>query len=551
MRLLPLLAAATLAAAALPATASAEGWFGPQPVAPSDAHTADLAVDHQGGAVLVYARSGANVEASFRPPGGTFGPAQVLTTSGINPDVAMAADGTAVVTWASSAPTIDATVQAAVRAPGQGFGPAQTVATAATAEPQVVMNRRGDAAVLFSSSTGIAAVRRAPGGSFEAPVALGAGSFVHSASGLDGDGDLTTVWERFAVVGGGSSGAGDFRIEAADLPRAASAWSAVDTLATGDAQLPRLSVGEDGTAVATVLGATPLRTITRPAGGAWGSMVPAIDGFGTLDVDDAGVAHLVWHDDAAGTVLRRTRLANGTAGPAQQLGTEMTGTFDGRAIGLPDGRELSVWQFTTNAFLGQPINAPRATMRAADGTLETTVLGMPGTNVSLHPEVARNGKAVVLGESVSGGSPVAWVRDDAWPAEPDRVVQPQTPQSKGGSPVQQRPVDRTPPALEPTAAKRLKLGATSVKLRLTCSEACLVQVTGDVDPKGKARKVKLKGRSVGVAAGTATTVKVALPKKVRSALRRAGGGVVRLRTVAVDAAGNRTSPTTVKVTVAR
>lgn len=109
--------------------------------------------------------------------------------------------------------------------------------------------------------------------------------------------------------------------------------------------------------------------------------------------------------------------------------------------------------------------------------------------------------------------------------------------------------DRTPPALSVRAGARLRVTARVRFLALTarCSEACTLRATGSARI-GTAR-VSLAAAPVRLTTST-RTVKLVIPARLRTALRRTGRGTAVVTLVATDAAGNRTSRT-VRVQLSR
>lgn len=108
--------------------------------------------------------------------------------------------------------------------------------------------------------------------------------------------------------------------------------------------------------------------------------------------------------------------------------------------------------------------------------------------------------------------------------------------------------DRTPPRVTVDAPSSVRV-ASRVTVRLRCpAERCKATVSSKVRlPKvgrGKARTLRLPTSSRTIAEGRTTDVRIALPAKVRGAVRKAldAGKPVRLvvRVVVRDAAGNRT-----------
>lgn len=512
-----------------------------------------MAIDRAGDAVVVYL-DGTTVEAAFRPAGGIFGPAQALAPDGDMPRVAMAGDGTAFATW-----TTQGTVSVAVAAPGGAFGPAQTLGSAFGASvsslpaASVVANAQGDAAVVWIDGAGsIVAARRRPAAAFEAPVALAADTFRWSSPGMDAAGNLTVAWLSGQAVGGKEP------IESADLRRTSDAWSSPETLlADGGFAFPRLEVGPDGTAIASIHdGPSIERSFVRRPGDAWaGPSTPITSSFGSYAVAADGRVHMFWQDPQSGRAQRRVRETDGVLGAPQAVGPIVSnnGLTASLAV-LGDGTESAVWRFWNGFDTAGPLHA--TTVRS-DGSEVTTDLADPadGTAVSFDAAIAPDGHVVVVGRSGGNRAPlVAWVNDTAWPQEPSRVPSPPA----AGAPAQ--PVsgaatapppqpDRTPPVLTPSVRHRIGLSATAIRLKLATSEAAVVRVTGVVDPRGAAPRRMLRAITVTTKPGAPAVVVVPLRRELRRALQAAHGGVARLHVVAVDAARNQSPVTTVKITI--
>jgi len=117
------------------------------------------------------------------------------------------------------------------------------------------------------------------------------------------------------------------------------------------------------------------------------------------------------------------------------------------------------------------------------------------------------------------------------------------------------PPDTRKPKLTFSLAKRQKLSSKGTfTAKLTCDEACTVTLSTAVKPPGRKAKTAKATTKVSLKAGKATTVKIAVPKAARTAVRKA---LKARRTVtasvaatARDAAGN-TSASVARKTVLR
>jgi hypothetical protein len=186
----------------------------------TDDLTADpsVAVDGKGGAVAAWTQAydghRYTILASQRAPAGRFGARQALGRTdrflGGAPEVGMNARGDAVVLWARS----DG-VDLAARRPGARFGSPQSFAARRPLPGAVVVGADGAALATWTARGGVYASRRAPGHRFGKPRLLnpsGPGGGPATAS-IGADGTVVVAWlaadAAFAAVGepGGTIGA--------------------------------------------------------------------------------------------------------------------------------------------------------------------------------------------------------------------------------------------------------------------------------------------------------------------------------------------------------
>jgi len=189
----------------------------------STIHGLALALDAAGTATLAWSQfddRAFHVQVATAPPGGTFGAARPISDPlpvlGTEPlTLAVARTGAAIVAWLEPG---SATTQIAVatRPAGGAFGPPQAVAAvqgtaAASHAPFAVINRRGDAAVIWSPGCGAAprrilAVTRRAHRAFGPPELVSgrdAGAQVDAPSNvaIDPTGAVTVAWQGPSVSG--------------------------------------------------------------------------------------------------------------------------------------------------------------------------------------------------------------------------------------------------------------------------------------------------------------------------------------------------------------
>jgi PKD domain-containing protein len=259
--------------AMLATTRAPGGAFTPRAVL-ADNHPAALdrpalAVAPDGLAVAAWGeKDGAGVWSllvAVRSPAGTWSAAETLMSGGSeppDPDVAIGDDGTAMVIWAMLEPVFHGHVHVSRRARGGAWSAPEPVSFSESTDPQVVIDRHGDATVLWiwEFSDLIASKRRSAAGTWSSFDDLGeaGASSPHLAVGADGT--VGAIWERSSDV------------EAAIRPPGGP-WGEPE-LAGGPAgsypyERPQIALDGAGTATAVLPGFLGLRTNRRPAGGAW------------------------------------------------------------------------------------------------------------------------------------------------------------------------------------------------------------------------------------------------------------------------------------------
>jgi hypothetical protein len=351
-------AAVLLAGLATPVAASAA--LRPLPV--TDLFTSDrvedvtVAVSPAGDAVVGWTgqNNSPTVLAAYRAGGDAFGPAQTLTTqaNGEDPHFVFQPDGTVLAVWSHATTSVPGGW--ATRPPGNVFGPAQALPSGERFA-DVGIDSGGVALAVWKSSVAngddlVVASRRAPGGSFEAPVPLSTpvdDNFIQPQVAVDGAGEAVVGWERST---GGTASVVEARVGSVTGP----AFGAVVPLAAesaGDTFLsdPAVAIAPDGEALAVWSRSTATSSVLEyavraPGAVAFGAAQPLVS-----DADDAHVAF-----DALGTAViafRRieggamvpsaiVRPPGGTPGAPTPLGLPTQGghiasvTFDGSGAAL-------------------------------------------------------------------------------------------------------------------------------------------------------------------------------------------------------------------------
>jgi PKD domain len=222
------------------------------------ARAPQVTFDAEGNAVAVWERfDGMRLvvqTASFSASTERWSIPQTLSGPGgdsLSPEVAVDGDGNALAVWARSGAGRWA-VQSAYR-PRRGlWGQAQTIVSAVeVVSPQVIFDVRGGAvaawAALIGTSWSIETADRPPGGPWSAPEVLAAsGEYprVRLLLGVDGRGNVFALWEGLNGVRPA--------VEAAVRPASQGRWSPARQLSddTGDAVSPQLAVDSRGDAVA-------------------------------------------------------------------------------------------------------------------------------------------------------------------------------------------------------------------------------------------------------------------------------------------------------------
>jgi hypothetical protein len=336
-----------------PASAGAAGWTRAATLSPVN-RSFDLgrpAVAVSGDGEAVVASAGNGIEAGRRVRvalgrGGRFGRSR---TVGRGRDVvaAMGPNGTAAVAWTSARDALNVVV----RPPRGRFGAAQRLAGYG-AEPRVAVGPDGAVAVTWLDRrrdfTQAKAAFAAPGGSFGAPVALDASSYVYPVeAAYDAGGDLALAWSAQSQPGAGPSWA----VKVIHRSREG-ALGAVEEPGSGYAYDVRLARSGGGATAVSWIGNSgpesgtlgPTQTALAPAGGAFdGPVSPAPGDSRTLQ---ARVTFLVGDRLLTSWQGRRGPLkaavrSGGAFAPATVLTKRLADFPELLAVG--DGGALVVW----------------------------------------------------------------------------------------------------------------------------------------------------------------------------------------------------------------
>ncbi len=391
-----------------------------------------VAVDPQGNAVAVWARQSGSqyfIQASSRPAGGTWSTPQDISpivTGASRPKVAVDARGNATAIWFISPPPGPPAqpkspyVQAATRPAGGNWSAPQTLGDMRPGDgPELAVNARGDAAVIWQDSRATTAVIRAttrPAGGDWAPTPQDltpADKWAEDPTvALDAKGNALAAWRQ----SGGAKSDLPYRIDTARLP-AGGAWGPPQTISASgrDAsevnEAPRIAVDLQGNAVALWSDRSPSgdagqradseRVFAASAAkdGKWGpaqQLTEALSRRPQVAFDGQGNAVAVW----AGTEASRAQFAadRSTAGvwsPPQNIGV-----VDVKSSAIGDGPQLAVNAQGDAVVLsgsGRDQDADprvvRATRRPAGGAWSPQVeLGLltpfNATGLSVTPSVA-------------------------------------------------------------------------------------------------------------------------------------------------------------------
>ena len=393
-----------------------------------DGATPDVALDAQGGAVIVFRSDTDAARAAIMPPGGTFGAPVDLATNVQTlekvPRVAMNASGTAVAVWSKRVGT-NAVIQSSTRQPGGPFGAASTLSAAGqnAKDPRVAVNDAGAAAVAWARSDGTvdrtqARVRPAGQSAF-APVrdlSTGGSAGQHADDpdvALDPAGVATVAWSR--VLNG-------TRIQSRFLTAAGGLSGLVDEVSenTDRSTAPSLAVDASGTAVvvfracpATGGGACGVKAAARPSGGSFGAVEPISapsDEFvlPQVVIDPAGTATAAFVPLTEETQTLITRRPPGGSFGAVRPVSPPGGTSRFAALaGDDEGNVVIGWAFAPAPSGDNPWTAQVSAFDAAAPTLRDVTApssATPGQPIGFSAAATDRWSPATLGWSFGDGT---------------------------------------------------------------------------------------------------------------------------------------------------
>jgi uncharacterized repeat protein (TIGR01451 family) len=371
-----------------PAPALAE--FGSPQTVSSDEDSSgspQVAVDPQGNAVAVWVSFGTQVQAAFRPAGGSFGPPQTISAGSSFPlsllqalQVAVDSEGNAVAVWTRSSTVslcreiclgtrTETTVEAAFRPRDGSFGPVQPIATGAYFDDsggqnddgrrlfsaRVALGPEGDAIAVWerldvvSDPSGVRHVEQHVDAAFRPAGALfGPGQAISTSAASQPD--IAVGSQGTAVAVWRSDGANN-RIEAA-FSSGAGVFGTPQTISDAGSHDPQVAVNPDGDAVALwVREVGDDRSIEagfRPQDGSFGTPQTISDPGQSFDprvaMDAQGGAAAVWQRSGDG-IQAAFRPAGGGFGDVQTVSDP--GGNSARVAVDPGGGAVAVWQRST------------------------------------------------------------------------------------------------------------------------------------------------------------------------------------------------------------
>jgi hypothetical protein len=331
-------------------------------VAGQNTWSPQIAIGPNGATTVVWYRSNGYVgiiQAATRPPGGSFGAPVNLSAAGqfaSDPQIAFAPDGAATVVWSTYVNGFTDAVQAATRPPGGSFGaPVNLSAVGESASsPQIAIAPDGAATAVWfffkGTASRIQVATRQPGGSFSAPVNLGATgeSEPYPQIAVGPNGAATVVWS--AYLGGSST-----LIRSATRPPGGSFTPPVSLSAPGrNAFSPQVAIAADGTATAVWQGFNGtnrlVRAATRPPGGNFGAAVD-LSAFGQnatspqIEFARDGTSTVVWQrtDGRNWRVQAATRPPGGLFGAAVDLSAPGRNAYGPQVSVAPNGTATAIW----------------------------------------------------------------------------------------------------------------------------------------------------------------------------------------------------------------
>jgi hypothetical protein len=375
------------------------------------AETPQVAVDPQGDAIVVWRLfDGTNwrIQARRRASSGTLGPVQTLSKVGEDaerPQVAVDPNGNAVVVWERSDGTNER-IQARRRSTSGTLGPVQTLSGSGESafSPDVAMDMKGNALVGWQRSDGTdyrVQIRRRSAAGTLGPVQ----TLSDAGEGAEPP-QLAVVAGGNAVVVWGRSDGLSNRIQVRGRS-ASGTLSAVRTLSDAGqtAEAPQVAVDIGGNAVAVWARSDGVNSRIQSAFllGVQTLSVAGQNGAPDLAVDGMGNAIVVWIRFQLGgshpVIQARRRSASGTLSSVQTL--SKADAYDPRVALDPDGNAIVVWQRSDGTN-----NRVQSRRRSASGTLSAVQTLSKAGQDALDPEIVldHHGNAIVVWRRFDGAN---------------------------------------------------------------------------------------------------------------------------------------------------
>lgn len=339
------------------------------------------------------------------------------TTSGYAPQLAVAADGTTTAVWESFSGS-STLVEAATRPPGGSWQAPAAIGTTLdeSGRERVAVSADGTVTAVWIGSNGvnrlIQAATRTPGGSWQAPtnLSLPDQNAADPAIAVAPDGTATALWDRY-------DGTNDVVQVATRAP--GGPWQAPANLSTSldaGAFQPQVAVAPDGTTAAVWLRSGGVNDIvqasTRAPGGTWQSPIDVSTTSQTasqaqvaIGADGAVVATWQRPVSASGFgVVAAVRDAGGAWQPPADLSTGEPTSVQPHATVDPSGTATVVWSGARIGAAGETVQAATHARGGAWTPSEDVAPAVAGAVVQ-NPAVVRgpDGTTVAAWELSSGG----------------------------------------------------------------------------------------------------------------------------------------------------
>lgn len=355
----------------------------------------DVATNARGDTIAAWTRHNATnvqeVQAAFRPAGGSFGAPEVIGTTdqcyflgfiGPQADAAIDGAGNAVVVWPAVDPTNE-TVMEASRPAGGSFTAAQALSDAsqpAGTDPHVAMSDTGTAVAVWSHSNGahtlIQASVKPPGGTFSLPKNLSdpAQNATAPHVAVNDAGAAAVVWTRndgSALCPGATScdiaqlstqpAGGSFAVTAQNL-------SAVGQ----DAAASGVALDPSGVATAVWTRSNGANQIVQSRFFSTAGTLSGVDdvsdaaesaGSADVAVDAGNIAVADWTACGGSCVVEAaSRPSNGSFADSQKISAPSDSTTVARVATDPAGNAVAVW-----GLYGSPTGVVQMARRAPGG----------------------------------------------------------------------------------------------------------------------------------------------------------------------------------------